>query len=180
MLITVDGLVISRRNYSDTSCYIGILTKEFGVVETLAKGVRRLNSPLSQATGLFAHSEFCFNKNSNLNYTINSAKCKHSFHELSADLRGLALAAYFAELVRYTQPPEQSSGNVLKLLLIALTELEHGVLPCEVKVKFEFGLICELGFAYSGLEHATPRECEEFLLEQFGKGFKTLNYYKSL
>jgi DNA repair protein RecO (recombination protein O) len=176
MLITIDGLVISRREFGDTSCFIDIFTAEFGVIETAAKGVKRLNSPLSQPTGLFAYSTFCLNK-SNLKYNINSAKCKHVFHGLSGDLLSFSLAAYFAELVKFTQLPEQSSGETLKAMLIALTELEHGEQHNKVKSTFEHKLIHALGIAPPDLH---PAHSEQYLLEHIGRGFKTLDYFKSL
>lgn len=176
MLITIDGLVISRRAFGDTSCFIDIFTSEYGVIEVIAKGVKKLNNPLAQSTGLFAYSSFCLNKN-NLKYNINSAKCKHVFHGLSGDLVHFSLAAYFAELIKYTQLPEQSSGEVLKAALIAFTELEHGERHSRVKTAFEVKLIRALGIAHPELN---PEQSEMYLLEQLGRGFKTLDYYKSL
>ena len=176
MLITIDGLVTGRREYGDTSCFIDIFTGEYGVIEVLAKGVKKLNSPLAQPTGLFAYSSFCLNK-SNLKYTINSAKCKHVFHAISHDLTSFALAAYFAELVKYTQLPEQSSVSVLKAMLIALTELEHNEPHDSVKSKFEFELIDALGISHADLN---PEHTEKHLLYHLGRGFKTLDYFKSL
>ncbi|MCL1903933.1 MAG: DNA repair protein RecO [Oscillospiraceae bacterium] len=176
MLITIDGLVISRREFGESSCFIDIFTKEYGVIEVMAKGVKKLNHPLAQATGLFAYSSFCLNKKS-LKYTINSAKCKHVFHSLSGDLALLSLAAYFAELIKYTQLPEQSSGDVLKAALIAFTELEHGEPQGKIKTAFEVKLIDALGISHPDID---AKQSETYLTEQLGRGFKTLDYYKSI
>lgn len=176
VLITTDGLVTGRRGFGETSCFADILTAEYGVVEVVAKGVKKLNNPLAQPVGLFAYSSFCLNKNG-LKYIVNSAKCKHVFHKLSGDLAAFSLAAYFAELVKYTQMPEQASGTVLKDMLIALTELEYGVEHDTVKRTFEFRLIHSLGIAPPELK---PEQSEYCLLEHFGRGFKTLDYYKQL
>ena len=180
MLITIDGLVVSRREFGETSCFIDILTKEYGVIEVAAKGIRKLNSPIGASTGLFSYSTFCLNK-SNLRYTINSAKCKRGFHGLSSDLSALALASYFAELVRFTQLPEQSSGDVLKLMLIALTELEHESPHAQVKSAFEMGLIHSLGIMPPNLSpQNSEKHSEQYLLEHLGRGFKSLDYYNNL
>jgi len=176
MLITLDSLVISRREFGETSCFIDVLTEEYGVIEVVAKGVKKLNSPFASSTGIFTYSTFCLNKK-NLRYTLNSAKCKNSFHQLSDDLISLSLAAYFAELVKFTQPPEQSSGEVLKMMLIALTELEHGIEHGRVKSDFEYKLIHALGIAHPELQ---VEHSERYLLNSLDRGFRTLDYFKSL
>jgi DNA repair protein RecO (recombination protein O) len=177
MLITVDGLVISRREFGDTSCFIDVFTKEYGVIEVMARGVKKLNSALAQPTALFSYSAFCFNKR-DLRYTINSAKCKHSFHQLSGDLKRLALAAYFAELVKFTATPEQDSGGSLRLILMALYDLCRDKYTIEeVKVRFEKGLATELGFD----EEVNSISSEAHLLHHLERGrFKALEYFNSL
>ncbi|MCL2070806.1 MAG: DNA repair protein RecO [Oscillospiraceae bacterium] len=176
MLVNVDGLVISRRDFGDSSCFVDIFTGEYGVIEVAAKGVKKLNNPLAQPTGLFTYSAFCLNKK-NLKYTINSAKCKHGFHSLSGDLSALSLASYFAELVKFTQLPEQSAGETLKSMLIALTELEHGSPHEQVKSTFEMKLIHALGINHPKLK---TEDSEKYLLYHLGKTFKTLDYYKGM
>jgi len=177
MLVTVDGLVISRREFGDTSCFIDIFTKEYGVIEAVAKGVKKINSPLNQATALFNLATFCLHKK-DLRYTVNSAKCKLSFHEVSADLKRLALAAYFAELVKFTATPEQDSGNTLRLMLMAMYDLCRDKYTIEqIKAKFETGFASELGFD----EEVNTVSTEAHLLHHLEKeSFKTLDYYKSL
>ena len=177
MLITIDGLVISRREFGDTSCFLDIFTKEYGVIEVIAKGVKKINSPLAQPTGLFTFSTFCLNKR-DLRYTINSAKCKMSFHQLSADLHRLALAAYFAELVKFTATPEQDSGGALRLMLIALYDLCRDKYTVEqIKEKFEKGLATELGYD----EEVNTISSEAHLLHHLEKeSFRSLDYYRSL
>ena len=179
MLITIDGLVISRREFGDTSCFLDIFTKEYGVIEVIAKGVKKINSPLAQSTGLFTYSTFCLNKR-DLRYTINSAKCKMSFHHLSSDLQRLALAAYFAELVKFTATPEQDSGGSLRLMLIALYELCRNPAKYtieQIKERFEKGLATELGFD----EEVNTISAEAHLLHHLEKeSFRSLDYYRSL
>ncbi|MCL2037249.1 MAG: DNA repair protein RecO [Oscillospiraceae bacterium] len=177
MLVTINGLVISRREFGETSCYIDIFTKEFGVIEVAAKGVKSLKNSNNSSTGLFSYSTFCMNKR-NLRYTINSVKMNHSFHRLSSDLKRLALAAYFAELIRFTATPEQDSGGMLRLTLIALYELCRDKYNIQqIKSGFESEFACELGFGKGD----SPDSPESYLLERLEvKGFKTLDYYKSI
>ncbi|MCL1880609.1 MAG: DNA repair protein RecO [Oscillospiraceae bacterium] len=177
MLITVDGLVISRREFGDSSCFIDVLTSELGVIEVTAKGVKKLNSPLSTATALFSYCTFCFNKNErNLKYTLNSAKIKLTFHELSKELEKLSLASYFAELVKFTATPEQESGKILRYLLMALYDLMRDKYTiAKIKSDFERRLAKELGFGDLG------EQPEIQLLQHLEReSFKSLDYYSRL
>jgi len=180
MLITLEGLVIARREFGDSSVFIDVLTKEFGVIEVTAKGVKRLSSPLAQGTSLFAYCDFCLNRNERtLRYTLNSATSKLSFHGLSSDLRCLALAAYFAEVVAFTATPEQDSGELLRAVLMALYDLcRDKYTPPQIKAHFEVRLARILGFGDTAECRGTP---ESHLLYHLDKeSFKTLEYYKSL
>jgi DNA repair protein RecO (recombination protein O) len=180
MLITTDGLVIARRDFGESSCFIDVLTKEHGVIEVTAKGVKKLSSPLAQATGIFAYCVFCFSHNErSMKYTLNSAKCKMTFHEISGDLCKLALAAYFAEIVKFSATPEQDSGGILRAVLMALYDLRRDKYTTEqIKSDFEVRLAHELGFGDTTECRGTPESHLLYHLDK--KDFKTLNYYRGL
>ncbi|MDR0223192.1 MAG: DNA repair protein RecO [Oscillospiraceae bacterium] len=146
MLITVDGLVIARRDAGDSSCYVDILTEEYGVIEILARGVKKITSQNAPSAAIFTYAVFCLDKKA-LTYTLNSARSKYSFHNLSADMRTLSLAAYFSEVIKYASASEQNNGGALRLMLMALYELEKGRTPALIKAVFELRASSELGMA---------------------------------
>ncbi|MCL2637441.1 MAG: DNA repair protein RecO [Oscillospiraceae bacterium] len=123
MLNTLKGIVIGQRNVGENSRFIDILTEELGVIEVTAHATRKINSKNAGSTALFTYSRFCLNK-SKSRYSINSAEPIYSFHKLSADFTALSLAAYFADLVKYTSASEQKADGLLRFLAISLYELE--------------------------------------------------------
>jgi len=149
-LITVGGLVIARREIGDSSAYIDVLTGEYGVIEILVRGAKKISGSNLSAAALFTYSDFCVSRRSragsgDIRYTLNSAKIRYGFHKLSADIAALSLAAYFAEAVRYTSAPEQ---NILRLMMIALYELCECRRPFTfIKAAFELRLCAEIGLA---------------------------------
>lgn len=146
MLVTVDGIVIGRRNIGENNCFLDILTKEYGVIEVIAHGANKINSKNAGSTALFSYATFCMNK-SGLKYTINSTQPKYSFHKLSYELEKLSLAAYFAEVLRYTSASEQSEEDILRFFAITLFELEKSKRPNGlIKAVFELRLAGILGF----------------------------------
>ena len=154
MLLTCDGIVVGRREIGENSCFIDILTDDMGVVEAVAHGANKINSNLLSSAALFSYSEFCLNKNK-LRYTVNSAKPKFSFHELSRDIEKLALASYFAQAVKFCTPSEQDQregkgGSLVRFLAVSLYETLHaGEVRSlgAVKSAFELRYSAMLGFA---------------------------------
>ncbi len=156
MLITLDGIVLARREIGENSCFIDILTDERGLVEATAHGAKKLNSSLLSSASLFSYSTFCLNEN-RMRYTVNSAKPKFGFHELGADIKKLALASYFAQAMKYCTPSEQNQRenrrheSVVRFLAVCLYEVlrvEKGPLSLEtIKAAFELRYSVILGFA---------------------------------
>ncbi len=146
MLVTVDGIVLGKRNIGENNCFLDILTEEFGVIEVVAHGVKKITSSNFVAGSLFAYCSFCLNKN-NLRYTLNSTKPKYSFHKLGNDLEGFALAAYFADLLKYTSASEQNSQGLVRFFAMTLYEIEKRRVSLEqIKAVFEMRLTSYLGF----------------------------------
>lgn len=146
MLVTVEGIVLGRRDIGENNCFLDVLTSEYGVIEVVAHGVRKQGSKNTSATGLFSYSTFCLNK-TNLRYSINSTQPKYNFFGLSADLKKFSLAVYLADIVKYTSAAEQHEGDILRFFAITLYEIERASADCTViKSIFELRIMSMLGF----------------------------------
>ena len=138
MLVTVEGIVIGKRDIGENNCFLDVLTDKYGVIEATAHGVKKVNSKNASSVGLFSYSKFCFNK-TNLHYSVNSAEPKCSFFGLSSDLKKFSLAVYFADIIKYTSAAEQSGEDILRFFAITLYKLEKENADCEIiKGAFEF------------------------------------------
>jgi len=147
MLITLKGIVIGQRNVGENSRFLDILTEELGVIEVTAHAIKKISSKNAGSTALFTYSKFCLNK-SKSRYSINSAEPIYSFHKLSSDFTALSLAAYFADLIKYTSASEQKADGLLRFLAISLYELERRGAHCApVKAVFELKLSQILGLS---------------------------------
>ncbi len=147
MLVTVEGIVIGRRSIGETGCFIDVLTDEYGVIEAAAHGVKKLTNRNAGSTALFSYSKFCFSK-AGTRYTLNSAEPKFNFINISNDIEYLSLAAYFADVVRYSSATEQESPGFLRFMAITLFELDKKrVSPEFIKAVFEMYVSVLLGFA---------------------------------
>ena len=122
MLLTTMGVVIGERVYGENDKFIDIFTKDYGIIEVTVKGGRKLNSINASATALFSYSKFCVNKRGE-RYYLNSSEIENTFYDLRLDVKKLALASYFAELLKYTvlsYDSDKSYEIILKLFLNTL------------------------------------------------------------
>ncbi len=148
MLLTTTGVVIGERAYGENDKFIDIFTKDYGIIEVMVKGGRKLNSKNAASTALFSYSKFCVSKRGE-RYYLNSSEIKNTFYNLRFDVEKLALASYFAELLKYTvlsYDSDESYEIILKLLLNTLYYLEkdsHNIML--LKSIFEFRLLSEIG-----------------------------------
>ena len=146
MLVTVEGIVIGKRDIGEHNCFLDILTNDFGVIEATAHGIKKLNSKNASSAGLFSYSKFCFNK-TNLRYTLNSAEPVCSFYGLSSDLKRYSLAVYLADIIKYTSASEQSSRDMLRFFAVTLYKLQkENADPDIIKAAFELRAASMLGF----------------------------------
>lgn len=145
MLITTYGIVIRERSIGENDKFIDVLTKDLGVIELSAKGVKKITSKSFSSAQLFAYSKFCLNKK-NDRYYINSAEPVHIFYNLRLDVESFALASYFCEIILHAITSEQSANSVTRLFLNTLYFLEEGKHPkCLLKSIFELRLVSEIG-----------------------------------
>ena len=143
--ITLNGIVLRLRSAGDNLRFADVLTGELGVIEVSIKGGRRAASPTVTSTQLFAYSRLCLRRGRN-GYSLDSAEPLNIFYALRGDLKRLALASYFAELVIYSVPPDEESG-ALRLFLNTLHFICADSMPLGVlKSVFELRHVAELGF----------------------------------
>lgn len=148
MLLTTMGVVIGERAYGENDKFIDVFTKDYGIIEITVKGGRKLTSKNAASTALFSYSKFCVRKRGE-RYYLNSSEIENTFYDLRLDVKKLALASYFAELLKYTvlsYDSDEAYEIILKLFLNTLYYLEkntHNIML--LKSIFEFRLLSEIG-----------------------------------
>lgn len=145
-MVTVEGIVLKERSVGEQDKFIDILTRESGVIEVSVKGAKKINGKSGSSTQLLAYSRFCMSERGSRLY-LSSAEPIHIFYGLRSSLSKVALASYFAEVMRFCIKPEAQSGDIMRLLLNCLHYLETGERhEALLKAVFELRLMSEIGF----------------------------------
>ena len=144
-MITTDAVVISRREAGDSGYYLTVLSPDMGLVDVTVRGAKKYGASNSAASQLFSCSRLCLSQ-SRGRYYINSSEPVNSFYGIRLDVEKLALASYFAQIVRYAATENQTARDVYRLFTNSLYMLSDRSAPCAfVKFVFEMRLAADLG-----------------------------------
>jgi DNA repair protein RecO (recombination protein O) len=139
-----EGIILKRSNFGEADRILTIYTKHYGKIRAIAKGVRRVTSRKGGNVELFNQATLFLYKGRNFDL-LNEAQVTKTFKNWRKDLKKVAVAYYFAELVDKLTPDEQANPEVFQILSRYLEKIATASLP-ELSRSFEEALLRELGF----------------------------------
>lgn len=155
MIVRTDAVVLRAFDYSETSTIATLLTRRDGVISVLARGARRPKSRFGATLQPMAYIQIVYYvKEGRTLQTLKEASHVHRFPDLTTDLDRVTVGLRMVELVRAMLHEGDSQPMVLKLLVQALTWLNHAedritnTLPW-----FQLRLATLLGFAPDVQKH---------------------------
>ena len=154
-----DGIVIKTKVTGESDLIVFLLTRSKGIVRAFAKGARGMKSKLHAGSSLFAYCNFSVTEKNEVCH-INEAEVKEIFFPLRTDMRKMALAQYFCEVLLKTVPEGDSEEEYLRLMLNALYLLCEDKKPV-LQIKAVFELQTAVISGYAPPLHACA-ECGEF------------------
>lgn len=137
------GLIIKAQNVGENDRLVTVLTRDMGLVRAFAPGALRFRSKNLCATQLLSYSRLRIFHGRDT-YKIDDAQTVKVFFGLRESIEGLALSAYFCELMNNFAPVAEQSDGQLSLMLNCLHFLCEGGMPRRlIKAVFELRL-CRL------------------------------------
>ena len=162
---SLNGILLRRNRYSDTSLIITWFTNGHGKLRTMAKGALRPRSAFSGKLDLFFHCDllFSFSRTTDL-HTLREVSILGTFDRIRKDYLKTLMASYFVELVDEVTEPDHSVPEIYQLLLRALGYLDTKLPGTKGVLFFESELCKCLGLQTPDLHSAADR-----LVETFGR-----------
>ena len=117
-MYTVDAIILKRRNLGEADRILTILSKEFGKMRVMAKGIRRIISRRSAHLEVFSHSTLVLFRGSIWD-GISQASALDVFPALRNNLFCVSSAYYLSELVDALLPEMEKHPDIHALLLDA-------------------------------------------------------------
>lgn len=117
MLVATDAIVLRSRKQGDTSKIVTLYSKEFGLVDVIAKGARQQKSKFGSALEPFTNSKIVFYKKEQSElYLLSAAEVNVANRKLSNDLDHIESATRIAELLIKSQHHEEGHAEIFDLV----------------------------------------------------------------
>ena len=150
-----EAIVLARRNFSEADRILSVFSKGHGRLSLLAKGVRR---PASRKRGhieVFNRIKFQAVKGRGLDL-MTEAEIIDSFARVRKDLKRVALAYYFMEVIGRTIHEEEKNLELYGLLQAYLEKLKAEKKLLFLRKDFVYQVLTILGFWPRGKELENP------------------------
>ena len=122
-----DAIVLRVIEFSETSCIVTMLTREFGKITAMAKGARRPKSPFEAAIDVLAICRIVFlHKSSDAMDLLTEAKLERRFRSSTRDLDRLYAGYYLVELLRTMTEENDPHPELFELAVNTIAEIDNG------------------------------------------------------
>ena len=147
---SADALVLRTVDFSETSLIVTLYTRQFGKIEALAKGGRRLKGPFESSLDILARNSVTFiQKRGDVLDLLTESKLIRRFRIHSKNLAGTLGGYYVAELVHSFTAVHDPMPALYDLTVKVLNQLEEGTFVQRTLTRFEGRLLQLLGHSPS-------------------------------
>lgn len=145
---TTEAVVLSRKDFRETSILATFYTKGFGKIKGIVKGIRAERSKYGSAAELFTLNKIVFYEKSKSEFN-NITQCDliDGLFGIRKYLSAIAYAAYISELADLLTEPNEADEEIFELLRRSLKLLSEKEDPIKVTRIFEMRFLANLGFA---------------------------------
>lgn len=142
---TSEGIILSRKNYSESDRILVCFSKHFGKITLLAKGIRKIKSKKRGHLEIFSKIKFSVAYGHGFDI-MTEAETINDFAGVRLNLNKISLAYYFCEVVNKITHEDGRASTVYSLLSTALEQLEKETELKKLRLKFIFDLLIEMGY----------------------------------
>ena len=150
-----EAIVLARRNFSEADRILSVFSKGRGRLSLIAKGVRRPSSRKRGHIEVFNRIKFQAVKGRGLDM-MTEAEIIDSFEMVRKDLKKVALAYYFMEVIGRTIHEEEKNIELYGLLQDYLEKLKEEKKLLSLRKDFVYQVLTILGFWPRGRELENP------------------------
>ena len=153
--LKTQGLILNANNLNDNDKIFTVLTREYGKLTAISKGIRSHKHKDFSALQNFCYSDMVLNKKNGL-YYISSASVNNNFYGIRNSVEQMSFAAYFADIVKsvpYDLPFEDEYYNFILNTLYLVSKAEQKCTDGDIveylkrlKAVFEMKTACEFGY----------------------------------
>ncbi len=181
MIEEVEGIVFTTVNYKESSVILNVITKKYGLIGMIAKGAKKMKSPLRSYTDKLTYAKFNIIYKKDKLSILNSVDSIDNFKNIKKDIKKISFSQYLLELS--AQVLKQSNDlSIYDLLIASLTKINENYDPLvitnilELKYLEYLGVMPILDSCYKcGNKEIITLSDEGYLCQKCLKNEKILN-----
>ena len=159
----LNGILLRRIRYSDTSLILTWFTDLHGKLKAMAKGALRQNSAFAGKLDLFFHCDLLISYSSRTElHGLREVSIKTTFERIRTDYLKTSAASYFVELVEKVTELDHPAPEIYRLLLRALGYLDKQSPDTRGVLFFESELCKCLGLYTPDMHSAADKLVESY------------------
>lgn len=140
----IEGIIVGEKSYSETSKILRVITEEYGLISLIAKGAKRLKSPLRNVTEKLTFGIFNIQyKETGLSILI-SVDIIDSLKEIRKDITKISYASFVADLSEQVMKQGHHHG-IFSLFKNGLKKINDGYDPMVISNILELKYLDYLG-----------------------------------
>lgn len=140
-----EGIILSRKNYGEADRILVCISKHFGKLSLLAKGIRKIKSKKRGHVEIFSKIKFSAVHSHGMDI-LTEAETINDFSIIRVNLNKVSLAYYFCEVVNKITHEDGRPSVIFQLLSSALEELGQITKLKQLRLKFIYNLLTEMGY----------------------------------
>ena len=122
MIVTTEAVILRSRKQGDTSKIVSLYTRDYGLVDVIAKGAREMKSKFGSSLEPFTCSKVTFYKKEGRDlYLLSNAETALPLRNLQSDLDHIEAATKVVELLLRSQHHEECHPELYTLVKETLT-----------------------------------------------------------
>ena len=155
------GIILARKDYSESDRILSVYTKDHGRVSLLAKGVRMPKSRKRGHIEIFSLVDFQAVRGKGIDI-MTEVEIIDNFSKIRKNLKKVALAYYFMEVIGKITSENEHNQKLFESVLKYLEALKYEFSLKELRLNFIHSILVDLGFWPKGkvLEDADAKLTE--------------------
>ena len=145
---SIEGIILTETNYSESSKILNVLTKEHGLIGVMSKGCRNMKSKLRGVSRKLLYGTIHIYYKPNGVSTLIGVDVINSFSKTVMDLEKVSYAAFILDLTHQVVKQTEDE-EIFDLLKDTLIRIEEGLNPLSLTNILELKLLDYLGVSPS-------------------------------
>lgn len=144
MIKKVEGIIVSEVDYKESSKILNILTREDGLIGVMAKGCKKMKSPIANVSSKLTYGYFYLNWFDNGMSSLIEVDIINKFKNIKKDIIKSSYSLFLLELSSQVYKHE-NNNNIYDLLINSLIKIDENFDPQVITNILELKLLEYLG-----------------------------------